>query len=124
MKTVAVISQKGGSGKTTLALHLASAASAAGHKAMVLDLDPMATASPAFHWSKIRDEKEPRVICGHAEGVTSLQGLRASLHLRRDTNFVVIDSGPNDQDALLDSRGLHLVLIPCRPGVLDISPPS
>ncbi len=40
MKVVSVISQKGGAGKTTLALHLAVASSQAGRNTAVLDLDP------------------------------------------------------------------------------------
>jgi chromosome partitioning protein len=45
MRTVAIISQKGGAGKTTLALHLAAAAHAAGIVSLILDTDPQATAS-------------------------------------------------------------------------------
>lgn len=44
MKTIAMISSKGGSGKTTLAIHLALAASVAGHQAVIADLDPMENA--------------------------------------------------------------------------------
>jgi chromosome partitioning protein len=45
MTTVAVLNQKGGVGKTTVTLGLASAAQAAGHKILVVDLDPQASAS-------------------------------------------------------------------------------
>jgi len=44
MKTIAMISSKGGAGKTTLAIHLALAASAAGHQAVIADLDPLENA--------------------------------------------------------------------------------
>ena len=45
MKTVALLSQKGGTGKTTLSLHLAVAAQLAGKDAVVIDLDPQASAA-------------------------------------------------------------------------------
>ena len=44
MHTIAIISRKGGAGKTTLAVGLAVPADAAGHPAAVLDLDPQASA--------------------------------------------------------------------------------
>jgi cellulose biosynthesis protein BcsQ len=40
MKTVAIASQKGGTGKTTTVVHLATAATLAGYDAVVIDLDP------------------------------------------------------------------------------------
>jgi cellulose biosynthesis protein BcsQ len=39
MKTIAIISQKGGAGKTTAAVHLATAAALAGHRAAIIDLE-------------------------------------------------------------------------------------
>jgi cellulose biosynthesis protein BcsQ len=45
MSVVAVLNQKGGVGKTTVALGLASAAQAAGDKVLVVDLDPQASAT-------------------------------------------------------------------------------
>ena len=44
MQTLAMIAQKGGTGKTTLALSLAVAAEAAGKSVLIVDLDPQASA--------------------------------------------------------------------------------
>ncbi len=45
MKTVAIIAQKGGVGKTTVAIHLATAASIAGYATAIIDIDPQTTAT-------------------------------------------------------------------------------
>jgi cellulose biosynthesis protein BcsQ len=44
-RTVAIVNQKGGVGKTTVTLGLASAAQAAGHRVLVVDLDPQASST-------------------------------------------------------------------------------
>lgn len=44
-KIVAILNQKGGVGKTTVTLGLASAAAAAGHRVLVVDLDPQGSSS-------------------------------------------------------------------------------
>ena len=69
MKTVAVVSQKGGSGKTTLAVHLATAAATAGHVAAIIDLDPQATAAS---WGDDRAGQGPEVISGQAVRLPAL----------------------------------------------------
>src|SRR4028119_2334196 len=58
MRTLAVASRKGGAGKTTLALHLAVASEAAGRAAVVLDLDPQASATV---WRDMRRAETPPV---------------------------------------------------------------
>src|SRR6201986_1411279 len=108
MKTVAIVSQKGGSGKTTLAVHLATAATIAGHTTAIIDLDPQATATS---WGDDR-ANGPEVISGQATRLPAL------LQTARDNGatFLVIDTAPNaDQTASLAARAADLVLIPCRP---------
>jgi chromosome partitioning protein len=59
MTIIAIVSQKGGSGKTTLSVNLAAAAEAAGAIALIIDTDPQATAS---QWGAWRADKAPEVI--------------------------------------------------------------
>ena len=58
MKTVSIVTQKGGSGKTTLATGLAVAAERDGKTAVVFDLDPQAT---ACFWADTREADTPAV---------------------------------------------------------------
>lgn len=114
MKVLSVISQKGGAGKTTLAIHLATAAHLAGMRAALIDLDPQATARK---WSERREIDGPEVIGDFASRLPELlEAARAN-----GADLVIVDSAPNaDQAALIAARAADLVLIPCRPGVFDL----
>src|SRR5580692_6942656 len=95
MKVIAIISQKGGAGKTTLAVHLAAAAAAAGHTTAIIDLDPQATATS---WGDRREATLPEVISGQAVRLPAL--LKAAQDNGAD--FLVLDTAPNaDQSASL-----------------------
>lgn len=116
MKTIAVISQKGGAGKTTLALHLAAAGHAAGLESLILDTDPQATASA---WSTWRDQAEPEVI-----DCASPPLLARKLDAARElgAELIVIDTPPHaDSMATAACRIADLVLIPCRPRGFDLA---
>jgi chromosome partitioning protein len=54
MKVIAIISQKGGAGKTTIAVHLAVQAANKGKSAIILDLDPQASATGWIFAAMIR----------------------------------------------------------------------
>ena len=114
MKIIAIISQKGGAGKTTLAVHLAAAAVEAGRMSAVIDLDPQATAAS---WGDRRQAALPEVVSGQAVRLPTL--LKAAEENRAD--FLVLDTAPNaDQTASLAARSADLVLIPCRAAAFDL----
>ncbi len=114
MWTVAVISQKGGAGKTTLALHIAVAADLAGYGTVLIDMDPQGTAEA---WSEWRKEKPPTVI--PAKTATLARTLeRAAGH---GADFAVIDTPPlAEAEARAAAKSAGLVLVPCRPNAFDL----
>ena len=114
MKIVSVISQKGGSGKTTLALHLAVASSNAGQNTAVLDLDPQASAA---NWADRRAVELPVVRSAHASRLR--QELRQIEEAGGEVVFV--DTAPHsDSAALAAAKASDLILVPCRPSILDL----
>jgi len=115
MFTVAVIGQKGGSGKTTLALGLATTAAAVGEEVAIIDLDPQASAAK---WKDRRStEPNPAVVSAQVSRLRpTLDAAKAS-----GADIVVIDSpGKNDSAAVEAARVADLVLIATRPGVFDM----
>ena len=116
MLTIALICQKGGAGKTTLALHLAAEAAAAGRRVVVLDLDPQASAA---RWADRRQPGGPAVDVA----VESPARLAAALQQaeREGYDLVVLHASPHaDQAALQAARVADLVLTPVRCSILDL----
>lgn len=115
MPVIAIISQKGGAGKTTLALHLAASAQQAGQVALVIDTDPQASAS---QWASWRNDAPPEVIDSPpprlAAKIAAAQGQGAQ--------WIVIDTPPHaDSAARAAVEAADLVLIPCRPSAFDLA---
>lgn len=114
MKTLAILSQKGGTGKTTLALHLAVAAERAGYPVAVLDLDPQSSATA---WGDSRSDEAPSVTSIQASRLSQARDLAA----KSGAALVIIDSAPHSADAAVAAaEAADLILTPCRPGILDL----
>jgi chromosome partitioning protein len=116
LRTIALISSKGGAGKTTLALSLAVQAERAGLPVVLLDLDPQGSAAS---WGDARGaDNPPDVVPAQAP---RLPGLLASA-ARQGAQLAVVDTPPNaDSAALAAAKAADLVLIPCRPSALDLA---
>ena len=114
MKTITVLSRKGGTGKTTLAIHISVAAEQAGHTTALIDLDPQASAA---RWRDNRDEETPTVISAHASR------LPETLHLAKENGatLAILDTAPHTETAALDAaNAAEFVLIPCKPALIDL----
>ena len=114
VKTIALICQKGGTGKTTLAISLATEAIAAGLTVAIIDLDPQVS---ACEWSDIRQLDAPVVIDAQPARIDAV------INRARDmgVDLLLIDTaGRTEQAALAGARVADLVLVPLQPSVIDL----
>jgi chromosome partitioning protein len=113
---VAFVNQKGGVGKTTLALHVAGAWATRGKRVVVIDTDPQGS---ALDWSEQRArEGLPRLfgVLGFARDTLHIE----ASEIARDVNHVLID-GSSRSAALMRSAMLaaDLAVIPAQPSPFD-----
>jgi chromosome partitioning protein len=115
MKSIAFLSQKGGSGKTTLAVHAAVAAQENGERVFIVDTDIQKSATT---WSEARQKPEPVVATVPATGLERV--IDAGRH--DSMTLCIIDTAPHAApDATRVARAVDLVVIPCRPTAFDLA---
>jgi chromosome partitioning protein len=114
VQVLAIIGQKGGSGKTTTALGVAVAASLAGRAVAVIDLDPQATAA---NWSDRRGEEAPAVVS--CQVVRLAHVLEAAE--KQGAELAIIDTpGKSTDTAIAAAKVADFVLLPIQPQLFDI----
>ena len=114
MKIISFISQKGGVGKTTLAIHLAVAFAADGLNVAILDLDSQASAA---EWKDFREQELPGVI---AIPSSRLPKVLKELEIT-GADIVILDTAPHSEGTALDAaRAADLILVPCQPSIMDL----
>lgn len=118
MKVWSIVSQKGGGGKTTLALHLAIAASR-DLKVLVIDLDPQQSAE---RWHVIRqrttgNKDDPSVAAGPHTKLPEMLRIARKL----GAELVLIDTPPKLDKAITSALApATLALIPLKTSILDL----
>jgi chromosome partitioning protein len=118
-KILAVVNQKGGSGKTTLSMQLAGALARLGHEVLVVDADPQGTAT---RWAASADEENPfpAMVAGLAAA-----GGKVHREVKKYTercDYIIIDCPPA-VDSLAPQSALliaDLALVPVIPSPPDL----
>ena len=116
MTTVTTVANlKGGVGKSTTAIHLATAAQMAGISTVIIDIDPDQQA--AAKWGDSRTAAQPPVL----SAVYSRLPQSIAEAERGGAELVLIDTAAFEQKILTAAvQVAHLVLIPCRPTAQDV----
>ncbi|MDA8416615.1 MAG: AAA family ATPase [Betaproteobacteria bacterium] len=112
MHVIAVLNQKGGSGKTTIATHLARALQLDGADVLLVDSDPQGSARD---WAAVREDQPVTVV-----GIDRPTIERDIKNIARK-DFVVIDGAPQAADLAVSAiKAASFVLIPVQPSPYDI----
>lgn len=112
MKVIAVLNQKGGSGKTTIATHLARALQLDGHDVLLVDSDPQGSARD---WAAVRED-HPLTVVG-----IDRPTIDRDLKNIATKDFVVIDGAPQASDLAVSAiKAANFILIPVQPSPYDI----
>lgn len=115
MKVVAVVAQKGGVGKTTIATCLGVEGEQRGLSVSILDLDPQATAS---FWHDMRSDETPAVVSLQASRIRPV--LKAAEEAGCD--LAILDAAAIARDVIYAaSASADYVLIPTRSAVFDVT---
>ena len=114
MNVLVLASRKGGTGKSTLAAHLAAQAHRPGKPVVLIDTDPPGSLTL---WHELRGTGEPEIRrAGRSLSDTLKQAARAGAAL------AIVDTPPNKSALVTEAiRAATLVVIPTRPAIFDLA---
>jgi chromosome partitioning protein len=114
MRSIAFLSQKGGSGKTTLAVHIAVAAAQSEH-VILIDTDPQGS---AMAWGQARKSKPPIVH----RAIPSMLAEALQKAEQEEVTLAIVDTPPHATPGMdIVAGAVDLLLIPCRPSAFDLA---
>ena len=114
MRTIAFVTQKGGSGKITLAACLAAAAHEKGERVFLIDTDPLMSLSK---WAKARGDKDIPVEWVPAGKLASA----LSMLEKKGITLAIVDTGAGKSPAAAAAiKAADLCIIPARPNAFDL----
>ena len=114
MKIITLLAQKGGTGKSTLSIHLAVLAVARNLKVVIADIDPQQSAT---FWNERRSDNVPGVMPMTADILEQ----KITELARQGVDLLVIDTAPHSrEDSIIAAKMADFILIPTRPAILDL----
>ncbi len=114
MKIVTLLAQKGGTGKSTLSIHLAVLAAASDRKVVIADIDPQQSTT---FWNDRRTNTVPDVRAMRAKDLKK----NVKELSKQGVDLLVIDTAPHShEDSVIAARLADFILIPTRPAILDL----
>ncbi len=115
MRVISFVTQKGGTGKSTLAVNLAVSAEISGERVCILDLDPQGTTAA---WYETRTVETPAVIDHDQAG--QLDATLSRLKLAGFTLAIIDTPGVDSHATRGAMRAADLCLVPVRPSEPDV----
>ena len=112
MKVISVLNQKGGSGKTTIATHLARAIQLKGFSVLLVDSDPQGSSRD---WAAVNEENPVPVV-----GIDR-PTIERDLKRIAEKDYVIIDGAPQAADLAISAiKASDIIIIPVQPSPHDI----